>query len=308
MPSHTSITDPRRCQGGGYCQQNLINESRDWPGNKEGATAELIAQCLALTTRQRITSVRKPRRTATNSGSMGEKAKSEGSLAANSQVQRSHTSQGLCQHITASHAVERPCTVTGCTKKTFQPTQGVPAACTNKAHRLDNSTKLDTHMPSAIRWNNSARTIQPPSAALVSRPRTQRFIVRPPGSTKCLNTMASTTTDLLTVRKLYDENIGTKADYLSAAPSQNVAVQTAFDRAIAHKEVTSDRLRVGLITNDITPRVYLQESQGTRHFRKMNMKLRDELTEVYNYRHMESSLPPSLPSDTDSSDDRSDGQ
>jgi len=45
-------------------------------------------------------------------------------------------------------------------------------------------------------------------------------------------------------------------------PCNNTAVETAFTRAINHREVNSKRLRVGLLTNDLTPRVYLQVSRA----------------------------------------------
>ena len=46
-----------------------------------------------------------------------------------------------------------------------------------------------------------------------------------------------------------------------------------------------------------------QETKGSSHFRKMNQKLRDQLTDVYNY-GLNSSVPSSLNSEsTDSSED-----
>lgn len=38
----------------------------------------------------------------------------------------------------------------------------------------------------------------------------------------------------------------------------NRAVEAAFNRAINHRTVSSNRLRIGLLTNDVTPRVQLQ--------------------------------------------------
>jgi len=78
----------------------------------------------------------------------------------------------------------------------------------------------------------------------------------------------------------------------------NVAVEKAFDRLMKQpNKITQPelggRVRVGLITNDITPRVFLQPSEGSKTFKKRNERLREKLEDMYNFKYPEDmgSLP-----------------
>lgn len=137
---------------------------------------------------------------------------------------------------------ERPATATGCHTQPTRPTLS----------RLESKADTDSHTP---KWNQSTKV----DKSLITgtpTPTTSKFVARPLTSKKKVMTIPSVVADLLTVRALYDGS--RDAGYLTTQPSRNTAVQAAFDKAINHREVNSDRLRTGLITNDMTPRAYLQ--------------------------------------------------
>lgn len=102
------------------------------------------------------------------------------------------------------------------------------------------------------KWDSSIK----PSAAVTSvSPINSLATCKPPLSTKSLRTQSN---NLPTVGRLKSYNKAENVRDRDVTLSKNRAVQEAFDRAINSRTVTGDRLRLGLITNDITPRMYLQ--------------------------------------------------
>ena len=160
---------------------------------------------------------------------------------------RSHTSQAISRKPNTSHSatIERPSTVTGCCQLPIQLTR------TPESH-----TKPDNALLHTDKWNNCTRVDKPSSAIST----TQSITSRPSASRRDYRPLSSVAVEIFSVQRLCDQNTGSYSDYAKTKTNQNKAVQAAFDRAINHKTVTSDRLRTGLITNDFTPRVYLPVS------------------------------------------------
>lgn len=140
-----------------------------------------------------------------------------------------------------SQVADRPATVTGFNQHTTQRT---------RSKQTDNA-KLDT---TTEKWNTSTKVYKPLRAL-----NTPTLTARPTTNTKKLTTVPAVAVEVMTVKELYDQSARTNGCAMSL-PCQSKAVEAAFDKAINYREVNSNRLRVGLITNDITPRVYLQVS------------------------------------------------